>query len=334
MNTKKIFLIFVVFLLAAVAVVYFVLNQFNQKSSGKTYQIGLLQMASTVNANMDGFRSGMEDFNYVEGVNVNFDYFNAEGDMDVLKKKAAEFASKNFDLIFVNTSPATQAIKEATANSTVPVVFSMVADPVYAGFVKSIQNSENNLTGTSCAYINIAGKRLEALKEVVPGIKRVLVFYRPGDKSGEPAASEIKKTGQKLGVQVILAPVADAAEIKKKLDSLKPGEVDAMMDPADATVTASVDSLVAASLKLKIPLMMMSDREAEKGATITYGVDYFDLGKQSARLAAKILEGAKPAEIPIEMPRIFRLVVNLQSAQKIGLSLPSNFLDKADRIIK
>jgi len=333
MSNKKIFFVLTVFLIVLAAVFFLIINPFGKKEQSKIYRVGLLQMASTVNANIDGFKAGMKELGYEEGKNIVYDYKNAEGNMDLLKKYAKELVAESPDLIFTNTSPATQAMKDETANSTIPVVFSMVADPVRAGFVASIQSSGNNLSGTSCAYIDIAPKRLEFLKEAFPGIKRVLVFYRSADKSGGPATEEIIKAGPKLGVQIIARPILSSDDIKAALKDLKPNEVDAMMDPADSMVTANVDSLVAASQRLKIPLMMLSDLEAEKGATITYGVDYFDLGKQSSALADKILRGAKPAEIPIEMPRIFWTVVNLKAASQIGLNISPDIIARASHRI-
>lgn len=334
MSNKRIIFFSFIFLIIAGTIVLLLINPWTSKPPSKVYRIGLLQMASTANANMDGFKIGMGELGYKEGENVIYEYFNAEGNPDLLKEQAKKFVDQKVDLIFTNTSPAAQAAKEATANTAIPVVFSMVADPVRAGFVASIQTSGNNLTGTSCAYIDIAQKRLEILKEAFPQIKKVLVFYRVGDKSGEPSAEEIKKAGQKLGIQVISKPVEKSDEIKEILKKLNPGEVDALMDPADSMVTANIDPLVEASLRLKIPLMMLSNREAEKGAVITYGVDYFDLGKQSARLAAKVLEGSSPSEIPIEMPRLFRLVVNLKIANQIGLNFSEDFLRRADQVIR
>jgi len=324
----------IIFLAALAAVIFLAIWPAGQNQPGKVYKVGLLQMASTVNANMDGFKEGMAEFGYKEGQNIIYDYFNAEGRPELLAENAKRFVDGKVDLIFTNTSPAAQAAKDATKDSNVPVVFSMVADPIRAGFVASVKSSGNNLSGTSCAYIDIAPKRLEALKELKPSIKKVLVFYRPGDKSGEPAAQELEKAAKKLGLEILARPVSKKEEITQALNKLKPGEVDAIMDPADSMVTSAVDDLVSASLRLKIPLMMLSDLEAEKGALITYGVDYFDLGKQSARLAARILEGASPTDIPFETPRMFRIVVNEKTANAIGLNLPDSILAKASRLIK
>lgn len=301
----------------------------------KVYKIGLLQMASTVNANIDGFKAGMTELGYLEGKNVNYTYLNANGDAQLIVQYARQLVDMKPDLIFANTSPATKALMEATKENKIPVVFSMVADPVGAGFIGSVKNSGNNLTGTSCAYIDIASKRLEVLKEINPSMKKVLVFYRPEDKSGAPATLKIQEAGLKIGLEVIAQPVKSVDDIKQYLANLKPGQIDAIMDPADSMVTSAIDSLVESSLRLKIPLMMLSEAEAQKGALASYGVDYFDLGKQNAPLADKILKGiAEPSQIPIEMPRKFIFVVNLATADKMGLSISPSVLAKANEIIK
>lgn len=304
------------------------------ESEKKLYRVGLLQMASTVNANMDGFKAGMSELGYTEGENIEYTYLNAEGDIELVAQYAKNLVAMDLDLIFSNTSPATQAVKEASQDSQIPVVFSMVADPVGAGFVKGIKSSGNNLTGTGCAYIDIAPKRLEVLKEINPSIKKVLVFYRPEDKSGGPATIKLLETAAEIGVEVIAKPVHNIEEIKEHLLNLEPGDIDALMDPADSMVTSAIDFLVSASLRLKIPLMMLSETEARKGALASYGVDYFDLGQQSAHLADQVLKGILPSQIPIEMPRMFKFVINLSTAKSIDLQIPDSILAKVNEVVE
>jgi len=301
----------------------------------KIYHIGLLQMSSPVNENIKGFKMGMEELGYKEGVNIRYTYRNAEGDLKKLEQYAQELVSLKPDLIFVNTSPATAAIKKATEGTGIPVVFSMVADPVRAGFVASIKSSGNNLTGTSCAYIDIAPKRLALLKEINPAIKKVLIFYRPEDLSGGPATEEILKAAPGIGVEVVAVPISKKEDIKNYLDKLKPGEIDAIMDPADAMVNSALTEWgIEKAKELKVPLMMLGRLECEKGALACFGVDYVDLGKQSALIANQILRGIAPSDIPIEMPRKFFFAINLKTAKAIGLEIPERVLSKADLIIE
>ncbi len=299
----------------------------------KIYKIGLLQMSTPVNPNIDGFKAGMAELGYIEGKNVQYTYLNAEGDTKKIVQYAQDLVNMKPDLIFTNTSPATKAAKEATQSTNIPVVFSMVADPVGAGFVESMKSSGNNLTGTSCAYIEIASKRLEILKEIDPRIKKILVFYRPEDKSGGPATLKIQDAALVIGVEIIAKAVKTVAEIKEYLKVLKSGEVDAIMDPADSMINSAAKELIDTSVRLKIPLMMLTGQEPEMGALVGYGVNYFDLGKQNAPLADKVLRGIPPSQIPIEMPRKFMFVINLDTAKKIGLTIPLSILAKADNLI-
>lgn len=303
-------------------------------SKQKVYKIGLLQMASTVNPNIEGFKAGMVELGYIEGKNVEYTFLNAEGDTNKIVQYAQQLVQMNPDLIFTNTSPATKAVKEATQGTKIPVVFSMVADPLGAGFIESIKSSGNNLTGTSCAYVEIAAKRLAILKEVAPQIKKVGVLYRPEDKSGEPSAVKIQAVAPELNIEVVVMPVKSVDEIKQKMADLKPGEVDALMDAADSMVSSAADVLIAASLRLKIPLMMLTGKEPEMGSLAGYGVDYFDLGKQSSLIANQVLAGIEPTNIPTEMPRKFFFALNLKTAEAIGLAIPEEVLYKADLVIK
>lgn len=301
----------------------------------KTYHIGLLQMAPTVAENMDGFKMGMEELGFKEGVNVTYTYRDAQGDLASLEQYAQELVGLEPDLIFVNTSPATAAIKKATEGTGIPVVFSMVADPLGAGFVETIESSGNNLTGTSCAYIDIAPKRLQMLTEINPSIKKVLIFYRPEDKSGGPATQKILEKASEIGVEVVAVSIEKKEDIKNYLDKLELGEVDAMMDPADSMATAGLMEWgVDKAIELKIPLLMLSKGECEKGALASFGVDYIDLGKQSSLITNQVLAGVEPTYIPTEQPRKFFLAINSITANKIGLEISEEVLQKADLIIK
>lgn len=335
-NFLIIFIILLFLIIIIAGIMFFFWSRKQEELKPKMYTVALLQMAPTVAENMEGFKEGMKELGYKEGVDINYIYRDAQGDLEKLDQYAKELVSLKPDLIFVNTSPATEKIKKLTENTNIPVVFSMVADPLRAGFVKSKESSGNNLTGTSCDYINIAPKRLEVLKELNPQIKKVLVFYRPEDLSGGPATEKILEKSSKIGVEVITVPIQKKENIKEYLNNLTPGQIDAIMDPADSMVTAGLSEWgIEKAKELKIVLMMLSKGECEKGALICYGVDYIDLGKQSSFIANQILRGhAHPSDIPIESPRKFSLVINLNTANEIGLNVPEEILNKADLIIK
>ena len=331
---KKYFIIVLIIVLIG-TIIFWLRDYLIQPKSEveKVYKIGLLQMAPTVSENIEGFKQGMSELGYKEGVNVNYIYRDAKGDLELLKSYAQELVDMKPDLIFVNTSPATDILKQKTQD--IPIVYSMVADPVKAGFVKTMKSSGNNLTGTSCAYIDMAPKRLQVLKEIDPLVKKVLIFYRPSDKSGGPAVEKILEKAPEIGLKIITVPINEKEEIHRYLNKLKKEDVDAIMDPADAMVTAGLMEWgVEKALELKIPLLMLSKREAEKGALASFGVDYVDLGKQSSLIANQVLNGIPPSHIPSEYPRKFYFSINLITANKIGLKIPNEVLQKADLIIK
>jgi putative ABC transport system substrate-binding protein len=300
----------------------------------KVFQVGLLQMAPVVSQNMDGFRAGMDELGYQEGENVIYTYRDAQGDLEKLKVYAKELSDMKPDMIFVNTSPAALAIKDATQGTDIPVVFSMVADPLSAGLVASSQSSGNNLTGTSCAYIEIAPKRIETLREVAPNIKKVLVFYRPEDKSGGACTDKIVVKGKELGLEIIPFKISKKEDVEEKLKTLVPGEVDAVMDPGDSMVSSAVDTIIKYTNSLKIPYMALSKGEVEKGAVAGYAVDYVDLGKQTSLIANQVLAGIKPTDIPFEQPRRWYFALNLKTAKDIGLVIPQNVIEKADFVVR
>jgi len=300
----------------------------------KMFRVGLLQMAPIVSQNMDGFRAGMDELGYKDGENVTYIYRDAEGDLDKLKTYAKELVDMKPDMIFVNTSPATLAIKDATKDTNIPVVFSMVADPLSAGLVASTQSSGNNLTGTSCAYIDIAPKRIEVLTEVAPRVKKVLVFYRPEDKSGGGCTDKIVEKGKELGLEIIPFKISKKEDIENKLKTLTPGEVDAVMDPGDSMVSSAMGTIVKYSNDLKIPYMALSKGEVDAGAVVGYAVDYIDLGKQTSLIANQVLAGIKPSDIPFEQPRRWYFALNLKTAKNIGLEIPQNVIEKADYVVR
>jgi len=337
--TKK----FVLFLLAAVILIgaagvfswYQFASQKTLAEKTKYYRVGLLQMTPTVAENMEGFKLGLAELGYQEGENIEYFYRDANGDLEALKKYAAEVIAWKPDMIFVNTSPATLAVKKAAAASGIPVVFSMVADPLGAGIVSPTLADNKNITGTGCAYIDIAAKRLQLLKEIDPRVKKVLIFYRPEDKSGAPAAEKIINAGSQIGVEIVPVTISKKEDIQSYLTNLSAGEVDAIMDPADSMATAGLTEWgMAKARELKIPLMMLSKGECASGALASFGVDYIDLGKQTALIANQVLNGISPADIPFEQPRKWFFALNLKIAADIGLTIPETILEKADLVIK
>ncbi len=328
------FIIF--FSVAVVAVIFLWQKKVIKESTGSEtrYRIGLLQMAPIVSQNMDGFRAGMTELGYREGQAVTYFYRDANGDLDRLKIYAEEMASLGLDAIFVNTSPSALAIKEATKDRKVPVIFSMVADPIGAGIVARQESSENNFTGTSCAYIEIAPKRLEFLKKVLPEAKKILVPFRKEDKSAGPATEKILAMAGQFGLEIVPVEIKTKEDIEKILEGLDREKYDAIMDPGDSMVSSMAEKIAQRSLEAGVPYFALSRGEVEKGALAGYAVDYFDLGKQTALIASQVLSGTEPKDIPFERPRRWFFAVNFKSASALGLEIDSALLEEADLIVR
>ncbi len=322
--------------LAVVAGIFIWQKKAIENSSGTEtrYRIGLLQMAPIVSQNMDGFRSGMADLGYKEGQDVTYFYRDANGDLERLKAYAQEMANLDLNAIFVNTSPSALAIKEATKDKKVPVIFSMVADPIGAGIVANQQSSENNFTGTSCAYIEIAPKRLEFLKKVLPDAKKVLLPFRKEDKSAGPATEKILAAAGQFGLEIIPVAISSKEDIEKILADLNKESADVIMDPGDSMVSSMAEKIARRSLEVGVPYFALSKGEVEKGALAGYAVDYFDLGKQTSLIASQVLSGTEPKDIPFERPRKWFFSVNLRSAEAFGLAIDPIVLEEADLVVR
>lgn len=334
---KKIIIFPVLVIIASAALVFYAFWAYSDNAKvkeKKVFNIGLLQMAPIVSQNMDGFKLGLEELGFREGDNVKYYYRDAQGDLNKLKEYALELVSLKPDLIFANTSPATAAIKEATAGTGIPVVFSMVADPVGAGFVENVQSSGNNLAGTSCAYVDVAAKRLEVLTKTFPRVKKILIFYRPEDLSSGPCTRNMIAKSSELGVTATPYEIKKKEDIEAYLQTLKQGDFDAVIDPADSMVTAVLDTLVEYAINLNMVYFALSKGEVEKGAAAGYGVDYIDLGKQSSLIANQILKGIDPKDIPLELPRKWYFAINMNTVSAIGATIPDDMIEKADLVIK
>lgn len=295
-------------------------------------RIGILQMTAALDSNVKGFKDQLSELGYKEDSTVEYITRRPEGDLSLLKSMSKELATLKPDLIFVNTSPATAALKELTKDGRIPIVFSMVSDPLGAGFVKNVQTSGNNLTGTSCSYKDTTLKRLELLKEAFPSVKKILIYYRPADLSGGPCANAIIENSSLFGFSTTAIEIGDKDDILFHLSQIAKGQYDAIVDPGDPLVSSVSPKIIDRSFELGVPFFALSQDEVSQGAAIGYGVDNYDLGRQSAMIASQILKGASPLDIPFELPRRWLIGANIAAIKRLGLILPESFLNKADYI--
>lgn len=305
-----------------------------QRGLDHVYQVGVMITDDTYLAPVEGFREGLKDLGYVEDKHITFEVRNAKLDREALRRSAQEFVQKKVDLIFTATYVGALLAKEATQSTPIPVVFGPAGDPVETGLVKSIMTSGNNLTGVSTLSLELTAKRLEMLNRMIPKAKRIAVIFNPEDRFSQDVVKQTYRAADKLGLRIVECHGRNAAEIQASMRALRKESVDAVFAIPDVLVNSQVEELAAIAREHKLPYLVHIRTLTERGALASYGINTFQIGKQAARLADKIFNGARPAEIPIETPRKLESVINMRVAKEIGLAIPNDVLREADAILR
>ena len=298
----------------------------------RQYRVAVLTPGLAYSLVLKGFQDELAQLGYVEGKNVTLLVEDTQGVPPNLVQHAARLVAAKPDVLVTVTTPHTKAAKETTAN--VPIVFTWVGDPIRSGLITSYASSQNNLTGISVYSGPLSGKRLEILQEVAPDIKRILAIVATKDSIAESAFQLLNETAQKLEIQVLRRDVTTREEIEQVLRETPAGVADAIYHVPSSLVGAHIELLIQKAKQEKLPLIVHEDSMVNKGALVSYGADFRLQGMQAARLVAKILKGAHPAEMPIQTPDKLILAVNLTTAQAIGRGLPLSVLERADRIVE
>ena len=300
------------------------------QQTAKVRRVGYLASAQGPSPFFDAFRQGMRDLGYVEGQNLIIDY-RASEDRQQLSAMAAELLQLKTEAI-VTQGSATRVAK--LAMTTVPVVFGFSGDPIEAGFVDSLARPGTNLTGMSFMAQDLAGKRLEIFRETAPKVSRLAIIStrtHPGEKN---EFKETQATAQTLKTGIQYFPVTTTSDIDKAFDDIAKEHADGVLTFPDAVTVAYRGPLAQFALKRKLPSMFGWKEYVEAGGLISYGPNLNDSFRRLAIYVDKILKGAKPADLPVEQPTKFELVINLKTAKQIGLTIPPNVLARADRVIR
>ncbi len=300
----------------------------------KLPRIGFLGATSpsVESTRLEGFRQGLRELGYLEGKNIVIEWRWAEGKFDRLPDLAAELVRLDVEVIVTGGSTSSGAAKEVT--TTIPIVMAQVNDPVGSGFVASLARPGGNITGLSTLVPELGGKRLELLKEVVPKLSRVAVFgtsTTPGNAQGlketEPAAKALKVPLQYLD---ILGP----KDIESAFRQASKGRADAVLVLNAPVLISQRKQITDLAAKSRLPAIYPFPEFVEAGGLMSYGVSVVGLYRRAATYVDKILKGRKPADLPVEQPTKFELVINLKAAKQIGLTIPPNVLARADRVIR
>jgi putative ABC transport system substrate-binding protein len=301
-------------------------------AQASSFKIGVLTPGLTFDPVFLGLKEGLGRLDYRQEKNLAFIIEDTQGAASGLVERARKVLEAKPDVLFAVTTPHAIAARQAT--TTVPVVFAWVGDPVRAGLVASYSSSKNNLTGVASYSAPLSGKRLEILKEIAPGTKRVLALVAAKDVNAQLSFEFLEETARRLRVQVVRQEATNKEDIQKSLAETPKGAVDAIYYVPSTLVGSHIELLIRKSKEDKIPLMVNEGAMVEKGALCAYGADFRLNGAQAARLVAKILKGEKPSEIPTETPGKLLFVLNTTTAKSIGLKIPRMVLDRIDRIVE
>ena len=299
----------------------------------RTQRVGYASASSASEAlpRTEAFRRGLNELGYIEGKNIIIEFRYADGKFDLLPMLAAELVRLNVDVIVTAGPSVTRPAKEATA--TIPIVMTNDSDPVAAGFVASLARPGGNVTGLTGLARELSGKRLELLKELVPRLSRAAILGISEIPGNALALKETQLAASALGVQTKPVDIRAAKDIEPAFQVLSEWRVDAVSVLNGPPHIQRLIPPVAA--KTRIPTMYFNPAIVERdGGLISYGTSLKDLDRRAAIYVDKILRGANPAELPIEQPTKFELLINLKTAKQIGLSIPPHVLARADRVIK
>ena len=294
----------------------------------KIPRIGIIDDSPIWNA----FRHGLRDLGYLEGQNIVFDYRYAGGLPDRLAWVAVELVHRPVDLIATFGTPPTLAAKQAT--TTIPIVMMGVGDPVGSGLVSSLARPGGNITGNTILGPEVAGKRLQLLKEVIPSLSRVVFLWNPDNASHPAQLAELRVAVEALGIKLLPVPVRSSDEFDNAFAAMMRERPDAFLMTNDPFHQLSIGRIIDFLANNRLPGMFVTREVTVAGGLLSYGASLPDLFRRGAVYVHKILQGTKPADLPIEQPVKFELVVNLKTAKAMGLSIPESFLLRADETIE
>jgi putative tryptophan/tyrosine transport system substrate-binding protein len=275
------------------------------------------------------FVQRLRDLGWIEGRTIAIEYRWAEGRDERFAEIAAEFVRLKVDVI-VTSGTALLAAKQAT--SVIPIVFAVANDPVGSGFVASLSRPGGNVTGLSLQSTDLAGKRLELLREVVPGLRRLAIMAHVGNPGAVLELAGIQAAARALGLEVATLEIRRAEDIAPTFDMLK--SVDALYVETDALMSTHRIRINTLALAARLPTMHGGRAYVEAGGLMSYGPNYTDLFRRAADLVDKVLRGQKPGDIPVEQPTNFDLIINLTTAKALGIDVPPMLLARADEVIE
>ena len=302
------------------------------QQAGRVYRIGVVLQGGPYFADIDGLRDGLKELGLVEGKHFVLDLRDTKSDLSLVESAARTLEEQKVDLIYSITTSVTLAAKRAT--KSVPIVFYTGTDPVAVGLVESFRKPGGRLTGVYGRFTELTAKRLELLKDMMPRLRRVVIFYSPDNPAAQISMRIARDAAGRLQVKLVERPVDSVEALRAGLRALRPGEADAFIYASDAMIVSQEELLLDTARVKKLPTMLSYQGNVSKGALASYGENRFTLGRLAAQYIQRVLLGANPADLPIEQIDKLHFVVNLKTAKALGLTIPPSVLARADEVIQ
>lgn len=290
-------------------------------SGGEVVKVGITQLIEhpSLDATRAGFVEALQEAGYREGVNLELDVQNAQGDLSNNAMIAQKFAMEGEDLVFAISTPSAQAA--AMAIKDIPVLFTAVTDPLGAKLVKSLDNPSRNVTGTSDTHPEAAKRMVQSMREFFPQAKAVGIVYNSGEQNSVVSVQEVRQALAAAGLRAVEVSVSNSSEVKQAVDSLV-GRCDLLFVPKDNTVVTALESMIKVADEQKLPLFVSESDSLQRGGFAGYVVDYHQLGKQTGRMAVEILKnGKQPKDLPVGIPGELTLAINERKAAAQGIAI-------------
>lgn len=298
----------------------------------KIYRIGVILPGGPLYEIVEGLRHGLKELGLQEGKQFTLAIRDTKGDVKSAEEAARNFEREKFDLLYVIASSVIAAAKSATVNT--PIVFTIGSDPVALGLVNDFATPGGRLTGVHFPVKDLTAKRLEILKEMLPKVGRVLTLYDPKNTVAAEGAALAREEAKRLGLKLIERHVNSVDELRKALQEIKSKEADAFFYIADALVVSQAQLIIDMAKAKKLPTMLQDQSLVANGGLASYGQNYHEIGRVSAKYVQRVLSGTPPKELKIETVDNVELAINLQTAKQLGVSIPPQLLARAQKVFK
>jgi putative ABC transport system substrate-binding protein len=315
-----------------VAVVLLAVGVIAEAQQPKVYRVGVITAGGQWYETIDGLRVGLRELGLEEGKQFILAIRDTKGDEKAAGEAARNLEQEKVNLIYTTQTSVTIAARRATAD--IPIVFCAGTDPVVLGLVESFAKPGGRLTGVYNPVTDLTAKRLEILKEIVPKLRRVVTFYNPRSPVAIESSKLAREAAQRLGVEFIERHVVSVEELQAGIRALRAGEVDAFFAVSDAMVNNQTQLIIDTARVKRLPTMFDQINWVIKGGLAGYSVSLHEVGRLSAKYVQRILAGVKPKDLPLQGVDKIDLVINLQTAKQIGLTIPQSVLYRADKVIK